>query len=173
MTFETIDPWDVPHEPGVYVLRCADTSGVDVLPRQTSKRGPTNVENVFYVGESSNIRSRIEEHFAGNGSEWTQIHPPAEVIYYETEAQHILEKEKITNENWGNVGNSFDQDVEPSRSKRTSLERKTTERLMHLFGYKNVRGWKWSVINLDECNFCPPLPDKVTEEGITTIDEMR
>lgn len=32
----------------------------------------------YYVGKSSNVNSRLNSHYSGNGSYWTKIHPPIE-----------------------------------------------------------------------------------------------
>ena len=34
----------------------------------------------YYVGWSSQIHVRIAQHFLGNGSKWTNLHPPIEVL---------------------------------------------------------------------------------------------
>lgn len=42
----------------------------------------TLVENKYYVGYSERTDSaRIQQHFKGNGSEWTKKYPPLDVIH--------------------------------------------------------------------------------------------
>lgn len=36
--------------------------------------------NKYYVGKSKNPGNRIEQHISGNGSEWTRIHKPEEIV---------------------------------------------------------------------------------------------
>lgn len=38
------------------------------------------IENKYYIGKSTKDIERIIEHFSGNGSAWTQIYKPIEVI---------------------------------------------------------------------------------------------
>lgn len=50
--------------PTVYVLRCQD--------------------DTFYVGITYHFNFRMSQHWSGNGSRWTKLHPPLdvhEVIY--------------------------------------------------------------------------------------------
>lgn len=35
----------------------------------------------YYVGQTWNIRRRLGDHFSGNGSVWTTMHPPISVLY--------------------------------------------------------------------------------------------
>jgi predicted GIY-YIG superfamily endonuclease len=37
-------------------------------------------ENKYYVGYSNNLVKRIEEHYHGNGSVWTQLYPVEKVL---------------------------------------------------------------------------------------------
>jgi len=34
----------------------------------------------YYVGKSSDVKQRIEQHMKGHGSEWTKIHKPVKVV---------------------------------------------------------------------------------------------
>ncbi len=34
----------------------------------------------YYVGRSTNLKQRIKDHFDGNGSAWTNLHKPKELI---------------------------------------------------------------------------------------------
>jgi predicted GIY-YIG superfamily endonuclease len=38
-------------------------------------------DGYWYVGKSDNISKRIQEHFDGNGSEWTKLHSPVQLDY--------------------------------------------------------------------------------------------
>ncbi len=37
-------------------------------------------KNKYYIGKSQNIVSRIENHFASNGSQWTKKYKPLKVV---------------------------------------------------------------------------------------------
>ena len=34
----------------------------------------------YYVGKTKNVNKRFQEHLSGNGSSWTQMHKPIEII---------------------------------------------------------------------------------------------
>lgn len=34
-----------------------------------------------YIGQTSNLRRRLQQHFNGRGAMWTQKHPPKSVVY--------------------------------------------------------------------------------------------
>jgi hypothetical protein len=36
--------------------------------------------NNYYVGKSNNVQKRFQQHLSGNGSSWTQLHKPLEII---------------------------------------------------------------------------------------------
>jgi predicted GIY-YIG superfamily endonuclease len=36
--------------------------------------------HTYYVGSSNNPKSRIEQHFKNDGTKWTKLHKPLEVI---------------------------------------------------------------------------------------------
>ncbi len=82
----------------------------------------------YYVGQSRNPVKRINEHFAGNGSSWTRLHKPVEIV-------------KIIETNFS--------------SWRAALEIETllTLDLMKIYGWKNVRGGPYSASDL----ICEPL----------------
>lgn len=52
----------------VYILKCSDSS--------------------YYVGSTTNLTLRIEEHNHGEGAEYTKTRLPVELVYYE-ECQSI------------------------------------------------------------------------------------
>ena len=39
------------------------------------------VSNKFYIGKTSDLSRRLNEHFSGKGASWTKKYPPVEVIY--------------------------------------------------------------------------------------------
>ena len=45
----------------IYILRCADDS--------------------YYVGHTTNLEMRLVEHQAGEGSEWTKLRLPVELVF--------------------------------------------------------------------------------------------
>ncbi|MYM58512.1 GIY-YIG nuclease family protein [Vibrio sp. OCN044] len=77
----------------------------------------------YYVGQSKNARSRIDEHFLGNGSIWTQNYRPIRVI----------KEIELETHNW-----------------RVALEaeKQLTLNLMKIFGWQNVRGAAWTKLEL-------------------------
>jgi predicted GIY-YIG superfamily endonuclease len=52
----------------VYILRCAD--------------------NVLYIGETSNLDSRLLKHHAGSACSFTAHRRPVALVYQETHASH-------------------------------------------------------------------------------------
>lgn len=49
----------------------------------------------YYIGKTENYEKRIREHFNSQGSNWTKLHSPIEVIFItklkETQNSHIFE----------------------------------------------------------------------------------
>lgn len=41
------------------------------------------IENKYYVGITSNIEKRMNQHFSGQGAKWTKIYKPLEIIEIE------------------------------------------------------------------------------------------
>jgi len=37
-------------------------------------------DNKYYVGKATNIANRFHKHYTGNGSLWTRLHPPIEIV---------------------------------------------------------------------------------------------
>jgi putative endonuclease len=37
----------------------------------------------YYVGMTTKPEQRFDQHFSGNGSKWTQVHKPVEVVHVE------------------------------------------------------------------------------------------
>jgi predicted GIY-YIG superfamily endonuclease len=96
--------------------------------------------NHYYVGFSKNIKQRLEQHFNGEGSYWTQKYPPYRLVqlnyfncYREAEIAELI----------------------------------TTLKYMSIYGVDNVRGGKWcsdiisqseqinidKIINDNQCKF--------------------
>ena len=46
--------------------------------------------NKFYVGSTDNLQLRIEQHFSGNGSQFTIKNKPVELVYLE-EYENLLD----------------------------------------------------------------------------------
>jgi hypothetical protein len=51
--------------------------------------------NKYYIGKSTNPKSRIHKHFSNNGSVWTKIHKPIKVIEIISNCD-IYDEDKIT-----------------------------------------------------------------------------
>jgi hypothetical protein len=65
-------------------------------------------QDKFYVGRSDRPdRSRIDEHFNGDGCEWTRLFPPLEVVYTaptgDATAENALTLKWMTAHGWRNV----------------------------------------------------------------------
>jgi type I site-specific restriction endonuclease len=60
----------------MYILQCADGS--------------------FYTGSTNNLQRRIVQHKNGEGAEYTKLHSPVKLVYYETfeRVDHAFEREK-------------------------------------------------------------------------------
>ena len=37
-------------------------------------------QNKYYVGVSKNVYKRIQEHFNSNGSQWTKLYNPIDIV---------------------------------------------------------------------------------------------
>lgn len=77
----------------------------------------------YYVGQSTNPTERIKKHFDGEGSSWTRLHAPLEVV--KTVA--------LDTTSW---------------LAATAIENTLTLELMQIFGAENVRGGAYSANNL-------------------------
>lgn len=60
--------------PFVYILRCADRS--------------------YYVGKTNDLRTRLNEHQAGVGADYTSVRRPVEMVYAEEHATFRSAKER-------------------------------------------------------------------------------
>ena len=60
--------------PFVYILRCADRS--------------------YYVGKTNDLRTRLDEHQAGVGADYTSVRRPVEMVYAEQHATVRSAKER-------------------------------------------------------------------------------
>ncbi len=79
-----------------------------------------------YVGSSTNVKRRINQHKAGLGSAYTRLYKPTGVVLPRL----------------GNVQGSGD-----------AAERDETLRYMHLRGIPLVRGWKFTQVNMASSDF--------------------
>lgn len=111
-------------ERGVYVLKLKDKN--------------------YYVGCSSQLTERMEQHFTGNGSIWTEEHTPVEVI-------------EVTP-----MPDATVREMEQKEEQRTG-------ELMERHGVENVRGSFWCRLDLDEC---PPLPRNTREHDTSSLDKI-
>jgi len=51
--------------------------------------------NKWYIGTSENVENRIDQHFKGNGSKWTQKHTPVQLIT-KYKIKDLHDEDKIT-----------------------------------------------------------------------------
>ena len=72
----------------------------------------------YYIGITMNLNMRLAQHFSGDGSKWTKIHKPINVIEIQI--------------------NNVDE----------SLENKITLEYMRKFGYESVRGGSYTRLDL-------------------------
>lgn len=54
-------------------------------------------DNKYYVGKTKDVNKRFQEHMSGNGSSWTQLHKPIEIINVINNAS-IFEEDKQVKE---------------------------------------------------------------------------
>lgn len=74
----------------------------------------------WYIGETSNLEKRMQQHFNGEGSEWSKLYSPL----------HIKEIRLL------------------SKDQNTLLEeRNLTVEYMLKYGFSNVRGSQWCCVN--------------------------
>lgn len=95
-------------------------------------------DNNYYVGSSSDLTRRMEEHFTGNGSMWTEKHHPKRVV----SVFQCTDDESV-------------EDME-------NIEKYKTAMLMREHGTENVRGGPWAHPDLSICPDLPPhinIPD--------------
>jgi predicted GIY-YIG superfamily endonuclease len=106
---------------------------VQPIPTTTTTTTTTTTDGVYilqlshnqvYVGKSSNIPRRITEHMNGIGSAFTRKYKPTGVVLPRL----------------GNISGSGD-----------AVERDETIRYMYLHGINNVRGWRYTSVDLS-CN---------------------
>ena len=38
---------------------------------------------LYYTGSTNNLEKRLWQHFSGKGSNFTRMHPPVELVYFE------------------------------------------------------------------------------------------
>ena len=76
-----------------------------------------------YVGKSAHVARRVKQHEAGGGAAWTKLYPPTGVRLPRL----------------GNVRGAGD-----------AAERDETLRYMALRGTSNVRGWRYTAVNLTQ-----------------------
>ena len=95
--------------------------------------------NKYYIGKSNVPRSRILQHFSKNGSEWTRMYPPIDVVE-ETKGDNF-DEDKITKqymETYGidNVrGGSYCQArLQPAQLKYIQQELQTAQDRCYLCG---------------------------------------
>lgn len=52
----------------------------------------------YYVGRTCNYERRINEHFSGKGSHWTQLYKPIKVIRRIDDIKSVFEEDKVVKE---------------------------------------------------------------------------
>jgi len=72
----------------------------------------------YYIGITLNLNQRLSQHFSGDGSKWTKVHKPINVIEIQI--------------------NNVDE----------SLENKVTLEYMKKYGWENVRGGSYTRLDL-------------------------
>lgn len=106
-------------------------------------------DNCYYVGSTSRLRRRLQEHFMGeneNGFKcayWTTAHHPLKVI-------------GLT---------EFPSDIE--RPKLEKAETQATLRLMRQYGYQAVRGGAFTATKASQLKYFLSLPDNQHKFGYT------
>ena len=117
------------------------TSAKKVLP-ETPKTDVYILElanNKIYVGKSSNVDKRIDMHLTSNGSVFTKKYPPT--------GKRLPRLGKIES-----IGDA--------------CERDETLRYMYVYGINNVRGWKYTSIDLT------PAQRKDAESNIREVFDL-
>tara|TARA_R100000541_G_scaffold55720_2_gene64746 strand:- start:332 stop:646 length:315 start_codon:yes stop_codon:yes gene_type:complete len=76
----------------------------------------------YYIGITLNLNQRLSQHFSGDGSKWTKVHKPINVIEIQI--------------------NNVDKNVDES------LENKVTLEYMKKYGWQSVRGGSYTRLDL-------------------------
>ena len=81
--------------------------------------------NAYYIGQTQNLKKRVEKHMKGKGAAWTRMNKPIKLIeykkfesmtYQEMELlENILTVEYMKKYNWKNVRGVFFSDSDSSR----------------------------------------------------------
>lgn len=77
----------------------------------------------YYVGKTSDVDHRFQQHKNGNGSVWTRLHPPVKIV----ERRHVIQ----------GLGSAQD-------------ENNTVKDYMKMYGVDNVRGGAYTQSDLPE-----------------------
>jgi putative endonuclease len=117
----------------VYILLCSDGS--------------------YYTGSTNNLELRLQQHFSGEGSNYTQKHRPIKLLYFEefSEMAEAFYREKQI-QGW-------------SRKKKEALIKEKFEKLPDLSKNKNeLAGTSTSSVTAISGTESSPSADSVTEK---------
>ena len=117
----------------VYILLCSDGS--------------------YYTGSTNNLELRLQQHFSGEGSNYTQKHRPIKLLYFEefSEMAEAFYREKQI-QGW-------------SRKKKEALIKEKFEKLPDLSKNKNeLAGTSTSSVTASSGTERTPSADSVTEK---------
>lgn len=136
--------------PEIEPIEPTDTGGVKVGPpfNFTYDRGVYVLKlerGKYYVGITHDLERRMNEHFSGNGSLWTQKHHPKEIVETTEVVDDLIKRLEY-------------------------LEERETIYQMKKHGVDNVRGSDWAHPDLD---VCPPLPESFQEESSPDQEKLQ
>lgn len=87
----------------------------------------------YYVGKTIDLASRLRQHFSGNGSAWTQLHPPVKLLrVFENVAasrEDEITMQYMAEFGWQNVRGGSYCDVNLSKRSLHSKRRETLGQL--------------------------------------------
>lgn len=118
----------------VYILLCSDGS--------------------YYTGSTNNLELRLQQHFSGEGSNYTQKHRPIKLLYFEefSEMAEAFYREKQI-QGW-------------SRKKKEALIKEKFEKLSDLSKNKNeIAGTSTSSVTAISVTESSASADSVTEKS--------
>jgi predicted GIY-YIG superfamily endonuclease len=125
-------------------------------------------DNHFYVGQSQNVKRRLEEHVEGKGSAWTKLHPVIDIMRV-TESTGPHDEQNLTVELMAKYG------IDKGRGGRYVLP--SLPPVDITAAQKDVWNYQGACLNCgDQRHYigdCPHLPSRLEEKATHRISPPR